>query len=53
MFCGDEIILASEEEAVDHMKICPALQEQLAGKEQFTIPSVIREKMKTTSRRSP
>jgi hypothetical protein len=46
MFCGEEVILASEEEAVEHMRNCSALQEQLDSKEQFTIPSKLREKMK-------
>jgi hypothetical protein len=46
MFCGDEMILSSEEEAIDHMKVCPALQEQLDSKEQFTIPKVLQQKMK-------
>jgi hypothetical protein len=38
MFCGDNIVCASEEEAVDHMARCSALQEQLQSKEQFTVP---------------
>ena len=45
MFCGEELKLGSEAEAVDHMKICSSLQEQFAGKEQFTIPSVLRNKI--------
>ena len=44
MFCGEEITLRSEEEAVEHMRVCPALQEQLASKDQFTIPQVLRDK---------
>jgi phage FluMu protein Com len=43
MFCGDQLVLASEEEAVDHMRTCVALQEQLNSKDQFTIPKKIRE----------
>lgn len=46
MFCGDQLILASEEEAVDHMRVCVALQEQLESKDQFTIPKKIREEKK-------
>eukprot|EP01031_Cornospumella_fuschlensis_P034025 gene34025-41181_t len=46
MFCGEQQLLASEEEAVEHMRVCPALQEQLQSKEQFTVPSMVREKMK-------
>lgn len=45
MFCGDKMTLESEEEAIRHMSICPALQEQFQSKEQFTIPSVVKEKM--------
>ena len=44
MFCGDELKLSSEEAAVDHMRVCVALQEQLQSKDQFTIPSVVRNK---------
>lgn len=44
MFCGEEITLRSEAEAVEHMRVCPALQEQLASKDQFTIPQVLRDK---------
>ena len=43
MFCGEELILASEDDAVNHMRVCPALQEQLASKDQFTIPTMLRE----------
>lgn len=45
MFCGENLILANETEAVDHMRVCPALQEQLASKDQFTIPSVLQDKI--------
>jgi hypothetical protein len=45
MFCGQQLDLGSEEEAVDHMRVCVALQEQLSSKEQFTVPSMLREKM--------
>lgn len=48
MFCGDELKLSSEEAAVDHMRVCVALQEQLQSKDQFTIPSVVRDKCKQT-----
>ena len=44
MFCGEELVLTSEDEAVDHMRVCVALQEQLASKDQFTIPTMLREK---------
>lgn len=46
MFCGEEMLMQSEAEAVDHMRVCPALQEQLQSKEQFTIPSILKDKMK-------
>ena len=45
MFCGEELILASEDEAITHMTVCPALQEQLQAKEDIHIPSMVREKM--------
>jgi hypothetical protein len=45
MFCGENMILASEEEAVQHMAVCPCLQEQLQSKEPITVPSVLRKKM--------
>lgn len=43
MFCGEELVLESEDDAIDHMKECPALQEQLASSDQFTIPKALRE----------
>jgi hypothetical protein len=43
MFCGEQLVLESEEDAVYHMRICPALQEQLASPDQFTIPTMLRE----------
>jgi hypothetical protein len=43
MFCGEEIQVGSEDEAVRHLEQCSALQEQLDSKDQFTIPSVLRE----------
>ena len=46
MFCGEELVLSSEEDAVDHMKVCVALQEQLESPDQFTIPKMLREKNK-------
>jgi hypothetical protein len=46
MFCGLELRLKSEEEAIQHMEVCPALQEQLSSKDQFTVPSVVKEQMK-------
>lgn len=43
MFCGEQLVLESEDDAVNHMRICPALQEQLASPDQFTIPTMLRE----------
>jgi len=51
MFCGDLQTLRSEEDAIKHMRRCPALQEQLDGKDQFTIPKVLLKKVNQT--RSP
>lgn len=45
MFCGEMLILSSEAEAIHHMEVCPALQEQLNGKEDVTIPGFIRNKL--------
>ncbi len=45
MFCGNTMLLDSEEAAIAHMQECPALLEQLSSKDQFTIPSSIQEKM--------
>jgi hypothetical protein len=33
-------------------RICTALQEQLNGKEQFTIPTFLKEKIKATDEKS-
>lgn len=39
MFCGESLLLESEASAVDHMEVCPSLQEQLNDTEhQFTLP---------------
>ena len=38
MFCGELNEYRSEEEAVDHMRTCPALQEQLDSPAQFHLP---------------
>ena len=38
MFCGQVIIVSSEEEAIQHMSECSLLQEQLNGEGQFTVP---------------
>lgn len=46
MFCGDILVLKSEEEAIGHMRVCVALQEQLSSPDQFTIPKSIQEKAK-------
>ncbi|KAJ1427694.1 hypothetical protein B484DRAFT_74589 [Ochromonadaceae sp. CCMP2298] len=46
MFCGEELVLTSEDAAVDHMRVCSALQEQLSSPDQFTVPSAVRERMK-------
>ena len=43
MFCGEQLLLQSEESAVDHMRECPALQEQLAGSGPFTIPKAFQD----------
>ncbi len=45
MFCGESLMLESEEEAMNHMMECCALQEQLASKDQFTIPSMFKERI--------
>ena len=42
MFCGITENYSSEDEAVAHMRVCPALQEQLMSKEQFHIPTMLR-----------
>eukprot|EP01039_Chlorochromonas_danica_P006253 gene6253-6894_t len=49
MFCGEQLLLASEEAAVDHMRQCPSLQEQLQSNEQFTVPAALKERMKRSS----
>jgi hypothetical protein len=46
MFCGETLILASEDEAILHMKVCPALQEQLNSPDQFTVPKCIQKDSK-------
>lgn len=39
MFCGEGLLLESEEAAIAHMEVCPCLQEQLNDTEhQFTLP---------------
>lgn len=45
MFCGESLLLNSEDEAVNHMEVCPALQEQLDSKKQFHIPSMVQKKL--------
>ena len=45
MFCGEQLLLSSEDEAIEHMEVCSSLQEQLASKDQFTVPSVIKDKV--------
>ncbi len=42
MFCGKNLVLSSEQEAVNHMKECESLQEQLSSKDEFVIPSSLR-----------
>ena len=49
MFCGEEMLLGSEDEAIKHMNTCIALQEQLSSSQQFTIPTTIQNKMKSSS----
>ena len=41
MFCGEELEVSSEDEAVQHLETCPALQEQLNSSDQFTIPTML------------
>ena len=41
MFCGQELCLQSEDEAIQHMGVCPALGAQLQSKGQFHIPDDI------------
>lgn len=53
MFCGETLLLESEEAAIAHMTECPALQEQLASKDQFTIPKIIQEKMDKSDKSAP
>ena len=43
-FCGEIILMKDEFDAQLHMQECPALQEQLASKDQFTIPKALRDK---------
>ena len=38
MFCGQIVMVSSEEEAIQHMSECSLLQEQLNGEGQFTVP---------------
>jgi len=49
MFCGEELLLGSEDEAIKHMSICNALQEQLSSNHQFTIPTTIHNKLISSS----
>jgi hypothetical protein len=49
MFCGAELLVSSEDEAVKHLEDCPALQEQLNSKAQFTVPSMVKQQMKQDS----
>ena len=44
MFCGEAVLMHCEEDAHAHMRVCSALQEQLSGTDQFTIPKVLRDK---------
>lgn len=39
MFCGELLECKSESEAVEHMAVCPSLQEQLNDDRQFTLPN--------------
>jgi hypothetical protein len=45
MFCGENMILGSEEEAIHHMTVCPCLQEQLQSRDPITIPTILKKKM--------
>lgn len=43
MFCGEEMLLTSEEEAIKHMETCLPLQEQLNDTtHQFTLPESLK-----------
>ena len=53
MFCGEHLILENEEEAIQHMSVCPLLQEQLKGEGQFTIPTSIQEKLDKSKELNP
>ena len=44
MFCGESIVMRTEEDGHKHMMECPALQEQLNSSDQFTIPKVLRDR---------
>lgn len=46
MFCGEEMVLKSEQDAIDHMSVCSSLQEQLNDKNQFTIPKCVMDENK-------
>ena len=39
MFCGELILCESEGDAVKHLETCRSLGQQLASKEQFTVPT--------------
>jgi hypothetical protein len=43
-FCGEMIVMKDEFDGELHMRECPALQEQLASTDQFTIPKALRDK---------
>lgn len=45
MFCGQLLLLASEEEAIAHMGVCPAMQAQLRGPGPFTLPEELEKRM--------
>ena len=42
MFCGEVNQFKSEEEATAHLDVCPAFNEQMDSKEQFTLPESMR-----------
>ncbi len=44
MFCGETHVFHSEEEAVGHLRVCVALNEQLSSPDQFTVPQSILKK---------
>lgn len=38
MFCGQTLLLGSEDEAINHMQECEALHKQLSSQSEFELP---------------